>query len=191
MKTLDLIHTHLFPTVVAHCVYAELALKLLPYAQNFIEMQDNKNNGFNYKNTFNVTPPVSNLQKEFESFITDVALSYWKSVGIKEEINGIMTFFSEMNEGGRHIRHTHPGSKLAGVFYLNAPESSSEIRFFDPRPHNDFFHYTYTGQSSILQPNYKIKPYNGLFLIFPAWLAHETIINKTDNKRTTAVFNVW
>ena len=191
MKTLDLIHTQLFPTVVAHCVYTELALKLLPYAQNFIEMQDNKDNGFNYKNTYKVKPPVNNLQKEFESFIADVALEYWKSIGIKEEINGIISFFSEMNTGGRHGRHAHPGCKLAGVFYLNAPETSSKIRFFDPRPHNDFFSYTYTGQSSILQPSYEIKPYNGLFLIFPSWLSHETLTNETDNKRTTAVFNVW
>ena len=67
MKTLDLIHTHLFPTVVAHCVNTDLALRLLPYAHSVIKTHNNENNGVNYKSTYHVRLPSSILQNEFET----------------------------------------------------------------------------------------------------------------------------
>ena len=192
MKTLDLIHTQLFPTVIAHCVNVELASRLLPYANDvIIDHNSRKFNKFNYNNTYGIKLPDNIINKEFESFVSDVSYAYWVSIGIKEKISGITTFFSEMNEGGNHGIHSHPGSKLAGVFYLNASENSSKIRFHDPRPHSNFISYDFTGQSSLLYQHYDVTPYTGLFLVFPAWLSHEVLTNTSNNNRTTAVFNVF
>jgi uncharacterized protein (TIGR02466 family) len=190
MKTLDLIHTPIFPTVLAHCVNSELALRMLPYAQSLIEANNNECNGFNYKNTYRVKSPDTLLQREFESFCTDVAHSYWMSIGIKDTVKGMSVFYSEMNKGSYHVSHIHPGTKLAGVFYLHAPEGGAKIRFHDPRPHTTFLKYNYNNNNPLLYTIYDIEPHTGLFLIFPAWLMHEVLQNNSDNKRTTAVFNI-
>ena len=190
MKTLDLIHTRLFPTVIAHCVNTELASRLLPYARDVIENYNNESTGFNYKNTYHVKLPKSILQEELESFCSDVAFAYWKSMGVEDNITGISTFYSEMNKGSLHSMHAHPNTKLAGVFYLNAPPGGAKIRFFDPRPHTSFITYNITSPDSLLYPTFNIEPFSGLFLIFPAWLMHDVIRNDSDNKRTTAVFNI-
>ena len=190
MKILDLIHTYTFPTVIAHCINKDLALRLFPYAENIIKTFNNKENYFNYSNTYGVALPDNTLKSELVSFISDVTYAYWASMGVEDKINDISVFYSEMNEGGSHAKHVHPDSKLAGVFYLNAPENSAEIRFYDPRPHSSFFRYKYIKHPSLLYQIHDVVPYTGLFLIFPAWLTHEVLKNKTDNKRTTAVFNI-
>ena len=190
MKTLDLIHTHLFPTVVAHCVNTDLALRLLPYAHSVIKTHNNENNGVNYKSTYHVRLPSSILQNEFESFCSDVAYAYWESMGVEDKVTGISTFYSVMNKGSSHKIHAHPNTKLAGVYYLNAPLDGAKIRFYDPRPHTSFIHYNYVSLNTLLYSTYDIEPYSGLFLIFPPWLLHEVLKNNSDNKRTSAVFNI-
>ena len=190
MKTLDLIHTQLFPTVIAHCVNTELASRLLSHARSVIETHSNESTEFNYKNTYQVKLPNSIIQKEFESFCSDVAFAYWKSMGVEDKIIGISTFYSEMGKGANHIMHSHPNSKLAGVFYLSAPPGVAKIRFYDPRPHTSFIHYNITSPDTLLYATYNIEPFSGLFLIFPSWLMHEVLDNNSDDKRITAVFNI-
>jgi len=89
----------------------------------------------------------------------------------------------------RHSHDPHSGTFLSGVFYVKCPESSGNIRLFDPRPN--------------IQSAPDMRYYNGAdtyhwfpaipntLIMFPGWLEHEVEINKSTEERISISFNIF
>lgn len=90
-----------------------------------------------------------------------------------------------LRSGGRQIRHTHPEAVLSGVLYLQVPASIEQSQsnegslWFSPNP------LVADGQSGL-----KVRPVPGLLVLFPSFLAHETIPFDSGEDRVCIAFNV-
>ena len=102
----------------------------------------------------------------------------------------IGTMWSIINPpGGANRAHIHPGCLWSGVYYVQAPESSGRIEFIDPRTQNLMSPAKYV-------PNRKrprncwtkvqYKPVAGRMLVFPSWLYHSVVPNRSKAKGKAA-----
>ena len=98
----------------------------------------------------------------------------------------IGTMWSIINPpGGANRAHIHPGCLWSGVYYVQAPKNSGRIEFIDPRTQN------LMGPAKYI-PNRKrprncwtkvqYKPVAGRMLVFPAWLYHSVVPNRSKAK---------
>jgi hypothetical protein len=78
-------------------------------------------------------------------------------------------WFNVNGKDAYHNWHSHGGTSVVGVYYIQVPKDSGNIEFRD-------------GTS--------IEPYPGLLLIFPAGVEHQVTPNKTNNLRISMAFNI-
>lgn len=93
--------------------------------------------------------------------------------------------------GSSNSRHAHISSHvyLAGVHYVQVPENSGCIRFYDPRgpvgramPDGVYWEGGSTAQF--------IQPKEGMVLFFPNYIEHDVEENKSDDTRVSIGFNI-
>ena len=81
--------------------------------------------------------------------------------------------------GGYQKRHIHPEAIVSGVIYIKLPQETKDT--------------TLNGGNLILHINQKqtiITPEEGQVVVFPSYLAHETVPLKTDGERICIAFNL-
>lgn len=81
-----------------------------------------------------------------------------------------------------NVRHTHPGSQLAGVFYIKCPDNSGELTWHHLDDHN----LTLTQATS-----FSVDPEDGMMLLFPASLSHDVSPSETSETRMSIAFNLY
>ena len=91
-------------------------------------------------------------------------------------------WFNINYKGSYNTIHTHPGSILGGVLYVNVPENSGDINFQHQDSHS---------LSLIQHTSFSIMPYDGLMLLFPASLSHGVGMNYSDQPRFSIAFNLY
>ena len=92
--------------------------------------------------------------------------------------------------------HQHPGVHWSGVYYVDVPENSGAIRFFDPRVVRQMT-MPYELYSENLESipysqclQITLDPHTGSMLIFPSWLQHAVHPNETKEPRISISFNI-
>ena len=88
-----------------------------------------------------------------------------------------------MDDNGNVALHRHQGSVVSGALYIDLPDNPSPIRFKNPLIPYKMMEL-YTEQSNYHQ---SVEIYEGLLILFPSWLEHETLPQK--GKRTVISFN--
>jgi uncharacterized protein (TIGR02466 family) len=86
--------------------------------------------------------------------------------------------------------HNHPNSVLSGVYYLQAPENSGVISFYDPRPAAQMLLPPLTEYSVSTLPKISYQPQAGTMLLFPSWLLHGVEMNLSAELRVSLSFNI-
>ena len=84
--------------------------------------------------------------------------------------------------------HSHGQYTLSGTYYVKVPKDSGHIVFRDPRPaaiNNNFFVKRFDKGEF-----YKIKPIEGMLIIFPSYLDHFVEPNNADEDRISISFDV-
>jgi len=102
-------------------------------------------------------------------------------------------FLNYFLEGSAHPKHVHSQCTISGIFYLQTPPGSSDIRFTPNQPFRDFFDYMFMVKDPdnwYALKQYDYKPYPGLLLMWPAWLYHEVLPNQSTDPRISIVFNL-
>ena len=98
----------------------------------------------------------------------------------------IGTMWSIINPPGSSNRaHVHPGCLWSGVYYVQAPRNSGRIEFIDPRTHNLMTPVEYipgTKRPRNCWTKVRHKPVAGRMLIFPSWLYHSVLPNRSRAK---------
>src|SRR5579871_54082 len=94
--------------------------------------------------------------------------------------------------GMQETEHSHEGSVLSGVYYVDAPDNCGDLVFQDPigarRAHRAFTQTNAPTQQSAMQINYSPKP--GRLLFFESWLPHAVSGNKSDQTRISIAINL-
>lgn len=114
---------------------------------------------------------------EFSKFTATTAGNILTDQGYKTD--GLGAFFESMWCQEHHMysnmdQHTHPSSLMVGFYFLDVPENSSVVTFFDPRAgkvatpldENDPQNVTYASNAFHMFP----KP--GLLILSNSWLPH-------------------
>jgi len=88
----------------------------------------------------------------------------------------------------QNLIHSHTNNyNLSGVYYLNVPEDSGEIVFRDPRPGANQAPYRLfkdDGDSEYFMPS------AGLIILFPSYLEHFVLPNRSDGDRISMSFDL-
>ena len=189
-----------FPTPIESSLELELAEKLLPIAKKYLSNEKYITNTWNYKNTFDTTFTLANMDDVslFTNYVEERAYSFLHNCGYDPTTLkfNVQVFFSEMFNGDFHQRHTHPNCVLSGILYLQVPENSAKLLVFDPRPHRKFTELPkHMSAENISNPEVSwdrvfFTPEVGRFLMWESWLEHEVLLNRSIEGRITAVFNV-
>jgi uncharacterized protein (TIGR02466 family) len=95
-----------------------------------------------------------------------------------------------LKPGGHHTAHIHPHSFISGTMYVEAPPSSGDIRFEDPRltqmmaapPRR-------TDAPEEMQSFVTVAPRPGLILLWESWLRHEVLAGTAKAERLSISFN--
>ena len=113
-----------------------------------------------------------------------------KNYKTKKELNCTLNNFwiNENKKGSKNAAHTHPESDFSGVYYVEVPKDSGNIRFeqFDLHDQNlghHFFDDEFWDAYNIFNKQYQ-------FLIFPSNYVHEVEVSKSAKARISVSFNV-
>jgi uncharacterized protein (TIGR02466 family) len=181
-----------FPTCIGVQHDTSMAERILPIAKKYLSDESKLTYTWNYKNTYTKNLHVCPEDLDFFSkYISDIGNQFLNNMGYSKRSFKTQIFFSEMLSGDRHEIHTHPNCILSGVFYLEVPEGSSDIKFYDPTPFKKIMRLDIENESNNLSWDwFKIKPEKGMILIWKSHIEHEVLINQSDSGRITAVFNL-
>jgi|TARA_B100001094_G_scaffold177055_1_gene171018 uncharacterized protein (TIGR02466 family) len=84
--------------------------------------------------------------------------------------------------------HMHPESDISGIFYVTAPKDSGNIMFNPPASAYNFHKLTHRAKN--MQPNIWFEPIVGRLLLWPSYLEHMVVKNKSNEERISIAFNV-
>jgi uncharacterized protein (TIGR02466 family) len=92
-------------------------------------------------------------------------------------------------------RHDHYGAIVSGVVYLQAPENSGNIMFYNPveqrRTTNTFFHKIQKEENEFNYNHVEYTPIKGEMILFESWLQHSVKLNRSNDNRIAISFNIW
>ena len=153
----------------------------------------------------NVAPNIKhNLVESKFNFLNGDAMiikdtKNWIDGCIKQTINTIQmesvdyditykeSWFHVTKTNGMHESHIHPGCSWCGIYYLQSGDlGSGETVFENP------VKSTYIDRGNLYLNNmsqYRVKPQDGLLVIFPSFLSHYQAMYKGTEDRIVVAFN--
>lgn len=94
-------------------------------------------------------------------------------------VNGMGAYFQSMwcqehHKGSGMDQHTHPGSLMVGFYFIDVPDNSSAITFFDPRAGKVAYPLTESSNEDITYASnaFHMAARPGLLVITNSWLPH-------------------
>ena len=190
-------HLDVFPTRIWYENFSNLIFFHEEWVDKLREKRNENNNNKNYsvKNgwqgdlAFNEISSLENLK----TMIFPVFKQILKELAPEKNINFVIKAWANIQDQiGYNEPHVHPFSLLSAVYYLKISNKSGSICFKDPRP--GLQNHIFASSSNPPPPNnyssIKIKPKEGLLLIFPSWLEHFTEVNYDTTERISIAMNV-
>ena len=103
------------------------------------------------------------------------------------DINYKESWYHITKTNGVHESHIHPSCSWCGIYYLQSgDENSGDTVFENP------VKSTYIDRGNLYLNNmsqYRVKPQDGLLVIFPSFLSHYQAMYKGDKDRIVVAFN--
>ena len=103
------------------------------------------------------------------------------------------SWFNKMDRTGSVRQHRHTGSVISGALYVDAPSNTSPLVFSDPLNGCRMMELCKKPQFQ-----YGLDVYDGLLILFPSWLQHETfsqqdprLLFQQTKPRTVISFNTY
>ena len=144
------------------------------------------------------SPPVYHQSDNIvKTFIQDSLCNYFRKSGYFHEFGLKFTgIWLNINRSGDYNRmHCHPDSDLSGVLWVKVPENSEgSIHFDSPKYFQDFKLLKIYNEEMKERYNfydcYRYPPTVGNMLLFPSYLMHEVLPNKSREDRISVSFNL-
>ena len=123
----------------------------------------------------------SELMKEFYIFSNSI-MFYPNEFGITT------SWFTKTTKNQSSNYHNHHNCMISGIFYLQTDENSGDIVFEDfTNQRNKLIPKEYNIYNST---DYRIKPIDGLLILFPSEVHHKILKSTSDNYRYSLAFNL-
>jgi uncharacterized protein (TIGR02466 family) len=165
--------------------------KVMPFFENKEEAKHDL-----MRNSYSIANTVRDLHKRVDlsaivEFMELHINTYWQQLGYSHRLNPYILHLWANNIpiGGNLESHHHNPNVMAGVFYLNASSDMGNLRLENPLDlllgrmpwENDF------GPVNL---DHEVSINDGKLVLFPGWLKHRTLVNKTDNNRLVIGMNI-
>ena len=143
--------------------------------------------------SFNSTESLHLLSEwdNVTAFIKDFAGVMTKSMDVTATYDLLNMWTTVYPPGAFVPEHVHSNSTLSGVFYAKAEPNCGEIVFGDPSwVAKTMSCPAMQGKYPDVPTKYKVTPEPGLMLLFPAWLPHKSLANRSQEDRIIVSFNM-
>ena len=131
--------------------------------------------------------------KPFTDFVHDSLEYVMKDCGFQPSIKMTGLWSTKHEEGGFHHQHTHHNSMWGGVYYLEGTQNNSGTTFYNPNHYHAIIDPAHIkGATRRFLKTHTSKFEEGMMVIFPAWLEHNTDRNnlaRTGSIRRILSFN--
>tara|TARA_B100000989_G_scaffold127334_1_gene94527 strand:+ start:1327 stop:1929 length:603 start_codon:yes stop_codon:yes gene_type:complete len=125
-----------------------------------------------------------------QPYIFDVFKSYgWKYEPKKIFYSGMWAIINKKENSNNE--HIHPNSNLSAAYYVKAPENCGEFAVSNPHAISRNIYPERENPTEFNRIIAKHKVEEGDLLIFPAYLPHQVLPNKSDEDRIVISFNLW
>ena len=192
----------LFPTYLAVSEYPNFSAERETLLQAVYSMRDQDHEGrqrtvnesaVGYTSYFTHT----NLHerepfKALAQFISTKAHKYavYQHLDLQNFVLSMQTFWINISsQHCYHAEHIHPYSHISGVVYLAASRDSGDILFRDPRAVRSMVMPPVSEYAQENSDVYTLAPVEGRVLMFPPWLTHGVLQNRTTADRVSMSFN--
>lgn len=144
----------------------------------------------NFSKTRNLldTPGLENLKMFCQTAINHYATEVCK---VTDEFYITNSWTTKNLNSTEHPKHTHPNSIFSGVFYFQAEENASPMTVHCKSPifKNFSLDYHYSKYSIFNSDDWSFPVRTGTLIIFPSWLEHGSLPNKSTSPRQLIGFN--
>lgn len=134
---------------------------------------------------------LRNLKEE----ILKIGIEFSKGYGMdlisnKIKLDSWINFFEP---GNSEVEHNHFGNYLSGVYYVDAVENSGNYEFYDPAKQRVLWS-TVSLKSPISNfinmKSHVYSPHTGMMIMFPSYLDHSVLRNRSASTRISIAFNI-
>lgn len=132
------------------------------------------------------TKELATLKEQLKAKLIEYAMNLPDS--IKPSPNTVFKISGwavSLASGGYQIRHSHPEAIASGVFYVSIPTDMIQEESKDPGAL-----YFSSRQGNNEQKELCIKPENGMLVLFPSYMPHETIPFESIQERLCIAVNL-
>ena len=151
-----------------YCIKRSLKKLLVKKDKEYLDVPD-----FAKKVAMHMETICDDLGVDFQSYDSIQVTETWGNV---------------LNKGDGHPVHTHSNHVFSGVFYLT---DGNPTIFMDPRPAADCFSLNYKQDSEWFYGSRVTAPaVPNTLIIFPSWLGHFVMPNRTEEVRKSISFNI-
>jgi len=178
-----------------------------PIYENYIPVEDNwvnfaksedykrmaSENGDITKDYY-ILEKLPDLKKEIENHINLFVEKYLK---VTKDVSFYVTnsWIIQHHPNDQAQAHFHTNSLLSGVYYLDVPKNSGDIRFLRMEQMQfvfpSSFNINYSENTYQNCYDYPVGTTDGKILIFPSHINHGVWKNETNKKRYSLSFNVY
>jgi uncharacterized protein (TIGR02466 family) len=127
--------------------------------------------------------------------LLDCAVLYSKQLGLtvdKQQLQ-LDSWINFFYPGQSEQQHNHYGNFISGVYYVTAPTNTGVYRFYDPAAQKTMWKGIYLKNAEPMITNHssgQYQPEIGKTIMFPSWLEHAVMANKSDDIRISIAYNI-
>jgi len=137
-----------------------------------------------------ILEPIPDELQNFFNQVQNWANNYCAQVtGITDLVLG--NWWVNINPQYTYNRtHDHQKSILSGVYYVDCEGDNIGELVVERDDNMEFFAGKYLNQSPLCLNTFRMLPYTGFLLMFPAWTYHSVEANLEDRDRISIAFNL-
>lgn len=165
------------------------AMSSAKFANEWQPDNDTANTTFNPQTSTDIINEF-NMQ-ELGSHIINHADKYLREIGHPYKEGSLSVFTSWLNTFeknqviGLH-EHGYQPNTFSGCYYHKVPTDSGDIQFKSTNPFVISFPHKAENYSNLVT----VEPKDGMILLFPSWLMHKVLPNRTNEMRVSLAFNI-
>jgi uncharacterized protein (TIGR02466 family) len=150
--------------------------------------RDSSPNNFSKNHNILELPGLEKLKTFCQNSITEYATEVCK---VTDEFYITNSWTTKNLKLTSHHNHSHPNSIFSGVFYFQAEEGASPMTVHCKSPifKNFTLDYHYSEHTVFNSGDWSFPVQTGTLIIFPSWVEHGSLPNKSNKPRQLIGFN--
>lgn len=171
----------------------EVSKEVLDFTFSYDYERMKSNNG-SYTSNKKILDSLPTLKVQIENEIQTFTHDYLK---VGDNVNFYITtsWINKHIPGDHSHIHHHANAIFSGVYYIKHPENGGDFVIHDNPMTPNVCHKTvilnYKETNDVNTDQYRIKPKDGLLIMFPSFVMHSVENNQSNEDRYSLAFNVF